>query len=53
MARLAHAVEYFDTTMKTLADTAGGPVADMSSKVTLFTASDFGRNFTKIGRAHV
>ena len=49
MARLAHAVEYFDTTMKTLADTAGGPVADMSSKVTLFTASDFGRTFTSNG----
>ena len=26
MARLSHAVDYFDTTLKTLPDTAGGPV---------------------------
>lgn len=43
MARLAHAVQYFDTTLAAL------PGGDMSSSVTLFTASDFGRTFTSNG----
>jgi uncharacterized protein (DUF1501 family) len=43
MARIAHAVSYFDGALATL------PVGDMSSKVTLFTASDFGRTFTSNG----
>lgn len=49
LARIAHAVKYFDDTLKTLVDTDGGPTADMSSNVTLFTASDFGRTFTSNG----
>ncbi|RJF98159.1 DUF1501 domain-containing protein [Noviherbaspirillum saxi] len=43
MAKLAHALSYFDTTLSTL----GG--ADLRSQVTLFTASDFGRTFTSNG----
>jgi uncharacterized protein (DUF1501 family) len=43
MARLAHAVSYFDTTLSSLGGT------DMRSQVTLFTASDFGRTFTSNG----
>lgn len=43
MARLAHALTYFDSTLASL---AGG---DMRSQVTLFTASDFGRTFTSNG----
>lgn len=43
MARLAHAISYFDTTLASL----GG--ADMRNQVTLFTASDFGRTFTSNG----
>ena len=43
MARLAHAMSYFDTTLAAL------PGGDMSSNVTLFTASDFGRTFTSNG----
>jgi len=43
MARLAHAISYFDGVLATL------PVGDMSSNVTLFTASDFGRTFTSNG----
>jgi uncharacterized protein (DUF1501 family) len=43
MAKLAHALSYFDTTLATL----GG--ADLRSQVTLFTASDFGRTFTSNG----
>lgn len=43
MARIAHAVSYFDGVLATL------PVGDMSNKVTLFTASDFGRTFTSNG----
>lgn len=49
MARLSHAIDYFDSTLKTLVDTSGGPVLDMSSSVTTFTASDFGRTFTSNG----
>jgi uncharacterized protein (DUF1501 family) len=49
MAQLAHAVEYFDTTLKTLIDTSTGSPADISGNVTLFTASDFGRTFTSNG----
>lgn len=49
MARLAHAVSYFDTTLKTLTDTTTGILSDMSSSVTTFTASDFGRTFTSNG----
>jgi len=49
LARISHAVSYFDDTLKTLIDTNGGPIEDMSSKVTLFTASDFGRTFTSNG----
>jgi uncharacterized protein (DUF1501 family) len=49
LARLAHAAEYFDTVLKTLPDTNGGAAADLSSSVTLFTASDFGRTFTSNG----
>ncbi len=43
MAKLAHAIAYFDTTMATL------PNGDLRSQVTLFTASDFGRTFTSNG----
>ena len=43
MARLAHAISYFNTALTTL------PGGDMSSNVTLFTASDFGRTFTSNG----
>ncbi|HYD80713.1 MAG TPA: DUF1501 domain-containing protein [Paucimonas sp.] len=43
MAKLAHALAYFDNTLATL------PGGDMRSQVTLFTASDFGRTFTSNG----
>lgn len=43
MAKLAHAMAYFDTALASL----GG--ADMRRQVTLFTASDFGRTFTSNG----
>jgi uncharacterized protein (DUF1501 family) len=43
MARLAHAVEYFDGALQSLAGT------DMRNNVTLFTASDFGRTFASNG----
>jgi uncharacterized protein (DUF1501 family) len=43
LARLSHALGYFDTTLATL----GG--ADMRNNVTLFTASDFGRTLTSNG----
>lgn len=43
MARLAHAISYFDGTLSNLQGT------DMRAKVTLFTASDFGRTFTSNG----
>jgi uncharacterized protein (DUF1501 family) len=49
MARLAHAVEYFDRTLRTIPDTTTGTTSDLSSKVTLFTASDFGRTFRSNG----
>ena len=49
MARLSHAVEYFDTTLATLFDTNAGTTSDMRSSVTTFTASDFGRTFTSNG----
>ncbi len=43
LARVSHAMGYFDTTLSTL----GG--ADMRNQVTLFTASDFGRTLTSNG----
>jgi uncharacterized protein (DUF1501 family) len=43
LAKLAHAMAYFDTTMANLQGT------DMRKQVTLFTASDFGRTFTSNG----
>ncbi|GJI91809.1 MULTISPECIES: DUF1501 domain-containing protein [Duganella] len=43
MARLDHAIAYFNTTMAALQG------ADMRKQVTLFTASDFGRTFTSNG----
>ncbi|MFZ6645370.1 DUF1501 domain-containing protein [Undibacterium sp. TJN25] len=43
LARLSHAVSYFDGMMSNLQG------ADLSSQVTLFTASDFGRTFTSNG----
>jgi uncharacterized protein (DUF1501 family) len=43
MARLAHALAYFDGVMASLQGT------DMRKQVTLFTASDFGRTFTSNG----
>ena len=43
MARLAHAASYFNSALVSL------PGGDMSSNVTLFTASDFGRTFTSNG----
>jgi uncharacterized protein (DUF1501 family) len=43
MARLAHAISYFDGTLAAL------PGGDMRNQVTLFTASDFGRTFTSNG----
>lgn len=49
MARLAHALEYFDTTLSNLADVSGGANTDMRTSVTSFTASDFGRTFTSNG----
>lgn len=48
-ARIAHALEYFDTTLTSLADTGGGASSDMRNFVTTFTASDFGRTFTSNG----
>ncbi|MFZ2161267.1 MAG: DUF1501 domain-containing protein [Sideroxyarcus sp.] len=47
MARLAHAISYFDSTLATLQ--VGGVTTDMRSNVTLFTASDFGRTFASNG----
>jgi uncharacterized protein (DUF1501 family) len=43
LARLAHAMAYFDSAMANLQGT------DMRKQVTLFTASDFGRTFTSNG----
>ncbi|CAN5751041.1 DUF1501 domain-containing protein [soil metagenome] len=43
MAKLAHAIAYFDTSMASLQGT------DVRNQVTLFTASDFGRTFTSNG----
>ena len=43
MARLGHALAYFDNTLATM------PGGDMRSQVTLFTASDFGRTFASNG----
>jgi uncharacterized protein (DUF1501 family) len=40
MARLSHAIGYFDATLSTMG---------MQNQVTLFTASDFGRTFTSNG----
>jgi uncharacterized protein (DUF1501 family) len=42
MARLAHAVKYFDDVLRAMP-------GDMSNQVTLFTASDFGRTFLSNG----
>ena len=47
LARLAHAVDYFDTTLNGL--TPDGVGQNMRDKVTLFTASDFGRTFASNG----
>ena len=44
MARIGHAFEYFDTALSNL-----NGMGDMRSKVTTFTASDFGRTFTTNG----
>ncbi|MDH4189703.1 MAG: DUF1501 domain-containing protein [Betaproteobacteria bacterium] len=49
MARLSHAIEYFDTSLSSLIDVSAGTQSDMRSNVTLFTASDFGRTFTSNG----
>lgn len=43
LAKLSHAINYFDGTMGNLMGT------DMRKQVTLFTASDFGRTFTSNG----
>jgi len=43
LAKLAHAMAYFDSTMASLSGT------DMRKQVTLFTASDFGRTFSSNG----
>jgi uncharacterized protein (DUF1501 family) len=43
LARVSHAISYFDTTMGNLMG------SDMRNQVTLFTASDFGRTFTSNG----
>ena len=43
MARLAHAMAYFDTVLASLQGT------DLRNQVTLFTASDFGRTFVSNG----
>lgn len=43
MAKLSHAIAYFDTTMGNLQG------VDVRNQVTLFTASDFGRTFTSNG----
>ncbi len=40
LAKISHAIHYFDTTLNTLG---------LRDKVTLFTASDFGRTFTSNG----
>jgi uncharacterized protein (DUF1501 family) len=43
LAKLDHALAYFDQTLRNL------PGGDMSSQVTTFTASEFGRTFTSNG----
>jgi uncharacterized protein (DUF1501 family) len=43
LAKLSHAIAYFDTTLASLQGT------DVRKQVTLFTASDFGRTFTSNG----
>jgi uncharacterized protein (DUF1501 family) len=43
MGKLDHALAYFDQTLRNM------PGGDMSSQVTTFTASDFGRTFTSNG----
>jgi uncharacterized protein (DUF1501 family) len=43
LARVSHAIAYFDTTMANVMGT------DLRQQVTLFTASDFGRTFTSNG----
>jgi uncharacterized protein (DUF1501 family) len=47
MTRLAHAISYFDGVLATLE--IDGIKSDIRSKVTLFTASDFGRTFASNG----
>ena len=54
MTRLAHGMSYFDTALKTLSVLNADPLighttTDLSSKVTSFTASDFGRTFSSNG----
>jgi uncharacterized protein (DUF1501 family) len=43
MAQLNHAMDYFNTVLSHM------PAGDMSSQVTTFTASEFGRSFTNNG----
>jgi uncharacterized protein (DUF1501 family) len=43
LARVSHAISYFDTTLANLMG------SDLRNQVTLFTASDFGRTFTSNG----
>lgn len=43
LARVSHALSYFDRTLKTL------PAGDLSASVTTFTASDFGRTINSNG----
>ena len=46
MARLSHGINYFYNQMQGLSD---GGTGNMNDKVTLFTASDFGRTFASNG----
>jgi uncharacterized protein (DUF1501 family) len=47
MARLAHAVKYFDDTLRLMPNSNG--IGFLGDQVTLFTASDFGRTFASNG----
>lgn len=47
MARLAHAVKYFDDALRLIPNANG--IGYLSDQVTLFTASDFGRTFASNG----
>lgn len=49
-ARISHALDYFNTTLATLGDVTGTDTnVDLTSRVTTFTASDFGRTFASNG----